>query len=261
MKRNGVVKLCLVLLLVCIYAVTGFVDVNADELMNDFQARKDITIKFYWDDLHNAAGVRPTSMVVKLYANGDCTARRLVATNDTWTVTFKNLPIYEDGGKVEYTVQQMYLPNAGTAHEYQYISTITTSQYADFIIVNKYRAVAQKEVTVNNTTENTGRDYLANSRQNSNKVTNNKAINSRVSSNRQVAINNDREITVNETVLASHQMANNTKVPEGPIRMAQYDKTPKTADRRMLPIYYAMLIFSGIAFLVGLYYKKNILQR
>ena len=70
-----------------------------------------------WDDDDDADGLRPTSITVKLLANGKDTGKTITldATNDTATGTFTNLPKYENGKEITYTVEESGVPTKYTA--------------------------------------------------------------------------------------------------------------------------------------------------
>ncbi|MDO5733296.1 MAG: Cna B-type domain-containing protein [Eubacteriales bacterium] len=74
-----------------------------------------------WDDADNQDGVRPTSVTVKLLANGLDTGKtiELSAAND-WRGTFSELDKYADGKTISYTVSEDEVGNA-------YESSITES--------------------------------------------------------------------------------------------------------------------------------------
>lgn len=66
---------------------------------------RDITVNKVWDDANNQDGKRPDSLVVTLYANGNEKATKEL-TADNWSYTFKDLPKYENGKEITYTVSE-----------------------------------------------------------------------------------------------------------------------------------------------------------
>ena len=61
-----------------------------------------------WDDANNQDGKRPTSITVKLLANGTA-IKTISVTPDTagkWNYSFTDLPVYEKGEKITYTVEE-----------------------------------------------------------------------------------------------------------------------------------------------------------
>lgn len=60
-----------------------------------------------WDDNNNQDGIRPESIVVHLLANGvDTSQTKEVSQTDNWTYRFENLPKYQNGQEVVYTVSE-----------------------------------------------------------------------------------------------------------------------------------------------------------
>lgn len=60
-----------------------------------------------WDDNNNQDGIRPESIVVHLLANGvDTGQTKEVSQTDNWTYRFENLPKYQNGQEVVYTVSE-----------------------------------------------------------------------------------------------------------------------------------------------------------
>lgn len=57
-----------------------------------------------WDDDNNRDGVRPESITVHLKADGKEVAQTTVTAENGWTYEFTNLPKYEEGHEIVYTV-------------------------------------------------------------------------------------------------------------------------------------------------------------
>ena len=57
-----------------------------------------------WDDSNNQDGKRPASITVNLLANGTKVASKQVTEKDNWKYSFDNLPKYEAGTEIKYTV-------------------------------------------------------------------------------------------------------------------------------------------------------------
>ena len=58
-----------------------------------------------WEDNNNQDGIRPTSIIVKLLANGKEVASKTVSSS--WTYEFTNLPKYENGKEIKYTISEV----------------------------------------------------------------------------------------------------------------------------------------------------------
>ena len=69
------------------------------------------TVKKVWNDDNNKDGIRPSSITVKLLANGETVETVKLNEANDWTYTFKNLPKYADGSEIEYTVEEPKVNN------------------------------------------------------------------------------------------------------------------------------------------------------
>lgn len=61
-----------------------------------------------WDDKENAYGIRPDSITLNLYADGEDTGLDATASEETnWTYEFEEQPKYdEDGNEIEYSIKE-----------------------------------------------------------------------------------------------------------------------------------------------------------
>ncbi|APB32084.1 Cna B-type domain-containing protein [Vagococcus teuberi] len=59
-----------------------------------------------WNDGNNQDGIRPDKITISLYANGVKTAQKIVTASDNWLYEFNDLPVYSQGEKINYTVQE-----------------------------------------------------------------------------------------------------------------------------------------------------------
>ncbi|MGS4049561.1 Cna B-type domain-containing protein [Staphylococcus pseudintermedius] len=78
-----------------------------------------------WDDENDQDGKRPNSVNVNLLANGKQVATKAVTKDTDWKYEFKDLPKYENGQEIEYTVTE--------DHVADYSTTIDGTK-----IINKY---------------------------------------------------------------------------------------------------------------------------
>ena len=70
-----------------------------------------VTVTKEWDDEDDADGIRPDSVTVELYQNGEATGKTLTlsedndwtATFDSWSEDYKGLPIHSEDGSTDYT--------------------------------------------------------------------------------------------------------------------------------------------------------------
>ena len=106
------------------------------------EARTQITVTKQWNDNNNQDGKRPESVEVELYKNGTATGETKELTGDTWTATFDNLPVYENGEKITYTVKEVNVPEGYTVsgdgtEENGYTITNTYTPEVTSVNVNK----------------------------------------------------------------------------------------------------------------------------
>ena len=106
-------------------------------------AKTQVPVIKVWDDSNDAAGARPESVTVRLYANGREIDSQEVTNNATeqrpnvWWQTFTDQPKYENGKEIVYTVSEDVVPG--------YIATYSSQTSQDYtdgtlerIITNKY---------------------------------------------------------------------------------------------------------------------------
>lgn len=71
-----------------------------------------IVVQKEWNDDNDKEGKRPTSVTVKLLANGKDTGQMVVLSeNNSWTGNFTELTKYDNGQEVEYTIEEVSVPN------------------------------------------------------------------------------------------------------------------------------------------------------
>ena len=82
--------------------------VNGTTITNThIPATTEVTVTKTWDDNNNQDGIRPSTITVKLYADGVYVKDATIEANaegNTWTYTFTNLPKYKNGTEIVYTV-------------------------------------------------------------------------------------------------------------------------------------------------------------
>lgn len=77
----------------------------------------DIPVTKSWADEDNQDNLRPTSVTVQLYANGEAVAGKTLELNsaDGWAGTFTDIQEYKAGQKVNYSVAEVVVPDGYTA--------------------------------------------------------------------------------------------------------------------------------------------------
>ena len=63
-----------------------------------------------WDDANDRDGKRPGSITIRLYANGEQVKVVTVTEEDGWKWNFTNLPKYENGSEIRYTITEDAVP-------------------------------------------------------------------------------------------------------------------------------------------------------
>lgn len=63
-----------------------------------------------WDDANNQDGKRPQSIQINLLANNILVDQKVVTSAEGWKYEFKNLPKYENGKEIVYTVKEEPVP-------------------------------------------------------------------------------------------------------------------------------------------------------
>ena len=72
-----------------------------------------------WDDSNNQGGARPDHINIILKGNGKTVDEDIIdgsMTADRWEVTFEDLPIYDENGKITYEVEETAVPGYDTAY-------------------------------------------------------------------------------------------------------------------------------------------------
>ena len=80
-----------------------------------------------WDDEENQDGKRPSSITVRLLADGRVVSHKKITEKDNWSWNFEDLPVYEKGEKITYTIKEDSVENYETKLDgYNIINTHKT---------------------------------------------------------------------------------------------------------------------------------------
>lgn len=91
-----------------------------------------VAVTKVWNDSDNKDKIRPENVTVKLLVNGNETNQTVVlSAGNQWSSTFTNLPINEDGKPVNYSVEEVAVPNG-------YKAVVTNNTENDFTITNTH---------------------------------------------------------------------------------------------------------------------------
>ena len=84
-----------------------------------------------WNDNNNQDGIRPDSIQVQLFADGETIASIKLDSKNNWTHTWTALPKFKDGKEISYEVKEVNVPNG-------YTSKIEKNDDGNFIITNSH---------------------------------------------------------------------------------------------------------------------------
>ena len=80
-----------------------------------------------WNDEENQDGKRPSSITVRLLADGRVVSHKKITEKDNWSWNFEDLPVYEKGEKITYTIKEDSVENYETKLDgYNIINTHKT---------------------------------------------------------------------------------------------------------------------------------------
>ena len=102
--------------------------VNGYDVTNTHTPEKTtITGSKTWDDASNQDGKRPSSITVRLLADGRVVSHKKITEKDNWSWNFEDLPVYEKGEKITYTIKEDSVENYETKLDgYNIINTHKT---------------------------------------------------------------------------------------------------------------------------------------
>lgn len=84
-----------------------------------------------WDDADDRDGIRPSSVTVTLYKNGEATTQTVtLSASNNWTASFTELDEYTDGVLNEYTVVETSVEG--------YTATVTGDAIVGYVITNTH---------------------------------------------------------------------------------------------------------------------------
>ncbi|MCT1905182.1 Cna B-type domain-containing protein [Oceanobacillus sojae] len=106
---------------------------NGFVITNSYTPGKiDIPIEKVWEDANNQDGARPDGITVRLFADGKATLYFIVLNeSNNWEGSFTGLDEYQNGERVEYTVEESNVPEG-------YESVVNGSVENGYTITNSY---------------------------------------------------------------------------------------------------------------------------
>lgn len=99
-----------------------------------------VTVTKVWDDDDDRDGIRPSSVRIKLLANGEATEQTVtLSASNNWTDTFTDLPVKQDGVQINYTVEEVTGEViTGTDGAGTYEIAVTGDAESGFTVTNKH---------------------------------------------------------------------------------------------------------------------------
>lgn len=92
--------------------VTGDVETGYTVTYTHTPETLDLNVSVAWDDENNQDAIRPDSVKVALKANGEATGSTITLEEaNNWAGTFENVPKYNAGEIISYTLEETDLPN------------------------------------------------------------------------------------------------------------------------------------------------------
>ena len=127
-----------------------------DATINDYtitnkhiDEKRSIKIDKVWDDANNKDKIRPTSIKVQIYADGEEYGNVITISGDTdWTYTAVDLPKYKNGKEIHYTIKEVEVPP-------NYTATITGDMDQGFVVKNFHEPEVPPPTPIPQTGENT----------------------------------------------------------------------------------------------------------
>lgn len=140
-NKNG--NLSDIVAFVYVYDANGHLIASEEDLTNTEQTiylyteKTDIKVVKEWDDNDNQDQIRPENVVVQLYKVVDgkkiAVGKKVeLSENNDWSYTWKNLETQDQGEDIDYTVEEINVPDG-------YEATVTSDGLYSFIIKNYHK--------------------------------------------------------------------------------------------------------------------------
>lgn len=122
----------------CVGTITGY------NITNSYTPKKtSLTVNKVWKDGNNADKLRPESVEVELYANGEKVDSATLNEKNNWTYIFNEIDMNENGKKIEYTVKE-------TTKLKGYTTSISGDQETGYTITNTHIVKKENPTTGDN---------------------------------------------------------------------------------------------------------------
>lgn len=91
-----------------------------------------------WNDSNNQDGKRPVSITVNLLANGVTLASKTVSAADNWAYSWTNLPKYENGKAITYTITENAVSDYSTSYNGYDITNSYTPSKTSIMVMKRW---------------------------------------------------------------------------------------------------------------------------
>ena len=107
--------------------------IDGTTITNTYKPGKtSLTVTKKWDDAENQDGLRPKTIKVKLYADGQKLGKEVELSEDNkWSYTFSDLDEKKDGKTIQYTVKEIEVPEG-------YTQTVEATNPGQVVISNTH---------------------------------------------------------------------------------------------------------------------------
>ena len=131
--------------------------VDGDTITNTHTpATTSLIVNKVWNDANNQDGLRPTSIKVNLLANGQVVKTVELTADGNWTAAWTDLPVYQAGKKISYTVEEANVPagyqakvDGNTITNTHTPATITKTVTKQWVDHDNQDGIRPTEITVN----------------------------------------------------------------------------------------------------------------
>lgn len=190
-----------------------------------------------WDDGDNQDDLRPSSVKVQLYADGQALGEVVTLADPSWQHTWSNLPVNADGQAIVYTVEEIDVPTGYTVNIDQ------TTVAGNIILTNSHAPAVREIVGTKTWDDQNNQECLRPTSLTLTLLANGEAVDTQVITgevnvweyrftNKPVYMNGEEIVyTVTEEVVAGYELTS----PEGDLDLVNYHKASGKPDKPTKP--------------------------
>ena len=217
-----------------------------------------------WDDEDNQDGKRPDSITIRLYADGTEMSSQTVTAEDDWAWNFEDLPKYEDGKKVQYTITEDAVQDYSTTYDGYHVTNSYTPGKTSVTVTKSWQDNNNRD---GNRPDDVTMILLANGVETGDTLVLNRENNWTGSFTDLDEFKGGQKIryTVKERSVDGYEAEIRGDAATGFTVINTYtasaststDGSPRTGDNSNLPLWIALLLVSGTGFIGVVFYKKR----